>query len=191
MKKKTEYAHSKHLSLIGAVALSIVVLSIFHERTYAIQLQPQGEVEKKRIKQRISTIFRETLQSGEITTASGQKVIMRVPPSAEYLREVKSYGDAAVPPLVEHLKSEDAREYELAMRFLGELGGERIIPPLRDIILYDPVERKREYAVRWITQAPWDKAAPILRFASKNDPDERVRQLAEEMLRDYSPHNHH
>jgi len=68
------------------------------------------------------------------------------------------------------------------MRLMGELGGERIIEPLKKVILYNQSARKREYALTWITQGPWDQASKVIRLAAETDPDENVRKVAEELL---------
>ena len=68
------------------------------------------------------------------------------------------------------------------MRFMGELGGKRIIEPLKKVILYDQSARKREYALRWITQGPWDEASKVISQAAEKDPDANVRKVAQELL---------
>ncbi len=143
--------------------------------------------ERAKIRQRISSIIRETLNRGEITTAEGIKVIVRSKPETKDIEEVVSYGDEAVVVLTDFLKSENTREYELTMRLLGALGGERIVQPLRDVIMFDSSPRKREYALAAITQAPWNKAEPIIRMSSETDPDAQVRRVAERLLKGYSP----
>ena len=140
-----------------------------------------------KVSERINTIIRETLQRGEFTTADGVSGITRIPPSAEDVEEIRSYGDQAVLPLQEHFYSGNAFEYEMAMRLMGALGGKRIIEPFKTVILYDPSARKREYALRWITQGPWDEAARVVSHAAENDPDENVRKVAEELLSGHGP----
>lgn len=135
-----------------------------------------------KVRERINTIIRETLQRGEFTTAEGVRAITRTPPSAEDVEEIKGYGDRAVLPLQEHFYSANAFEYEMAMRLMGELGGKRIIEPFKKIILYDPSARKREYALRGITQGPWDQAAKVISHAAENDSDANVRKVAQELL---------
>jgi hypothetical protein len=132
------------------------------------------------VRDRINTIIRQTIQSGEFTTAEGVKAITRVPPSTEDVNEIKSYGDRAVQPLAEYLATDNAFEYELAMRLMGALGGKRIIAPLKKVALYDPSARKREYALRWITQGPWDLASQVITEAAENDRDANVRKAARE-----------
>lgn len=139
------------------------------------------------VRERVNTIIRETLQRGKFTTAEGVKGITRIPPSAEDVEEIKSYGDRAILPLQEHLSSGNAFEYEMAMRLMGELGGKRIIEPLKTVILDDQSARKREYALRWITQGPWDQAAKVISHAAENDPDANVRKVAQELLSGHGP----
>jgi hypothetical protein len=135
-----------------------------------------------KVRERVNTIIRETLQRGEFTTAEGVKAITRIPPSSEDVEEIKSYGDRAVLPLQEHFSSRNAFEYEMAMRLMGALGGKRIIEPFKKVILHDRSARKREDALRWITQGPWDLASKVITQAAENDPDENVRKVAQELL---------
>ena len=140
-----------------------------------------------KVRERINIIIRETLKRGEFATAEGVKAITRIPPLAADMEEVKSYGDQAVLPLEEHFQSSNGFEYELAMRLMGELGGKRIIEPLKKVILYDQSARKREYALRWITQGPWDQASKVINQAAENDPDANVRKVAKELLSGHEP----
>ena len=140
-----------------------------------------------KVRERVDTIIRETIKRGEFTIAEGVSGITRVPPSSEDVEEIKSYGDRAVLPLEEHFSSGNAFEFELAMRLMGELGGERIIKPLKNVALYDSSARKREYALRWIMQGPWDQAAKVIRQATEHDPDATVREAAKELLSGHGP----
>jgi hypothetical protein len=151
----------------------------------------QGKVDDAqataKVRERVDTIIRETIKRGEFTAAEGVRGITRVPPSYEDVEEIKSYGDRALLPLEEHFSSASSFEYELAMRLMGALGGERIIKPLKNVALNDPSARKREYALRWITQGPWDQAAKVIRQAAEHDPDANVRAVANELLSGYGP----
>jgi len=140
-----------------------------------------------KVRERVNTIIWETIKRGEFTTADGVSGITRVPPSSEDVEEIKSFGDRAVLPLEEHFASENAFEYEMAMRLMGALGGERIIKPLENVALYAPSARKREYALRFITQGPWDQAAKVIRQAAEYDPDANVRDVAKELLSGHAP----
>ena len=140
-----------------------------------------------KVRERVNTIISETLQRGEFTTADGVKSITRIPPSSQDVAEIKSFGDRAVLPLEEHFSSANPFEYEMAMRLMGELGGKRIIGPLKKVALYDPSARKREYALRWIIQGPWDQASRVINQAAENDPDANVRKVAQELLSSHGP----
>lgn len=140
-----------------------------------------------KVRERVNTVITETLKRGEFTTREGVRVTTRIPPSSEDVAEIKSYGDRAVLPVEEHFSSENAFEYETAMRLMGALGGKRIIEPFKKVILHDRSARKREYALRWITQGPWDQAAKVISQAAENDPDANVRKLAQELLSGHGP----
>jgi len=150
----------------------------------------QGKVDDAqttaKVRARVNTIIKETIKRGEFTT-QGVKAITRVPPSNEDVDEIKSYGDQAVMALEEHFSSASAFEYELAMRLMGALGGERIIEPFKKVILNDQSARRREYALTWITQGPWDQAKEIISQAATTDPDENVRKVAKELLSGHGP----
>lgn len=185
MKAKTALSINRSRNILLVLLLLSGVTTISSGRT---QTQSPPPPDKAKVRERIATIMRETLKRGEFTSPEGWKGVTRVPPSQEDIEEIQHYGDNAVPVLEEYLSSSEGREYELAMRFLGVLGGRRIIEPLRKVILSDPSSRKREFALRWITQGPWDLAAPIIRQATENDSDLDVRKVAEELLLSYAPH---
>lgn len=146
-----------------------------------------GQDQVAKVRERVSTIISETIKRGEFTTANGVTGITRIPPSSEEVEEIKRYGDRAVLPLEEYFRSDNAFEYEIAMRLMGALGGKRIIKPLQNVALYDPSARKREYALRWITQGPWDQAAIVIRHAAEHDADAKVREVAKELLSGHGP----
>jgi HEAT repeat protein len=140
-------------------------------------------LDESMVGKRIGEIMKAVVTRGEITLNEQVVITIRSLPSEEELDEVKRYGDAAVPVLAEYLTSEDGRFYHIALRFLGELGGGRIVGPLQRIILFDPSAGRREYALRWIGQAPWELAGPIIHQAAEADPDAGVRETAKDMLR--------
>jgi hypothetical protein len=142
---------------------------------------------KARVRERINAIINETLKRGEFTTPEGYRATTRLPPSNEDVEEVKRIGDDAILALEEHFSSPNGREYELAMRLMGALGGKRIIEPLRKIIQFDPSPAKRAEALRWITQGPWDLASEIISLSAKIDSDPHVREVAKELLSGYAP----
>lgn len=151
------------------------------------QVKVPKEVEAR---ERVETIMRETLKRGEgeiIIDGIKSKITRRAMPSLEDAKEVRDYGDAGIEALARYLHSENPREQDLAIRFLGLIGGSRIVEPLEQIIRYDPSPNIREVALRAITQAPWDLASVILREASESDPDPKIRKVSKELLMDYAP----
>jgi hypothetical protein len=141
------------------------------------------------IRERIQTIMRETIRSGEkVVMLNGRQVTSRtfIPPSQPAIDEVKGYGDAAVPILGEYLRVTGFEKYH-AMRFLGAIGGPKVVEPLRQVALHDDSAGYREYALAFLTQTPWELAEPILHEAARSDPDPSVRNRAAELLIGYAP----
>lgn len=137
------------------------------------------------IRERISSIIRETIKRGE-GTVDGVKIWTRVPPD-DKVEEIKAYGDKAVPVLEEYIWAQNVPEGDLALRFLGLLGGSRIVGPLRRVAEKSPSPDRRQMALRWLTQAPWNLASPIIRNSAETDPDPKVRDIARDLLATYSP----
>lgn len=133
------------------------------------------------VHERISILMRDTIRRGE-HMVDGVKIWKSARPSNEELEEVQSYGDGAVPVLADYLKSEDVRERELALRFLGNLGGSRIVEPLRIVLLNDTSAGIRELALRWLATVPWDLVSPIIENSAKSDSDTKVRESAKEIM---------
>jgi HEAT repeat protein len=147
-----------------------------------VKSPPEGFIRK-----RIAALMAHILKKGEAVTSDGIKVATRALPSNEDIEEIKRYGDTAVPILSEYLTAEESREKNLAMRFLGVLGGSRIVEPLRKIALYDSSPAMRDLALRWLTTAPWDIVAPIIKQAMEFDSDPQVREAAKNILASYAP----
>ena len=164
---------------IATIVVLICILSVGSGKT---QEQTHATCDKGKVRERVSTIIRETLKQGENRVNGIIAAWTRIPPSNEAIEEMRCYGDVAVPVLVEHLNSKDDRKKELAIRFLGELGGSQIVEPPRMIVQYETSSLLRNIAVRWLTEAPWDLASPIIQQAAQNDPDPSVRQTAQELL---------
>jgi hypothetical protein len=110
-----------------------------------------------------------------------------VPPSAEAVAEIQRYGDMAIPALEEHVFAPSAREAQLALRFLGLLGGSRIVAPLKQVVEKSADPDRRIDALTWLTQAPWNLALPIIRTASESDPDPKVREVARDLMVNRAP----
>lgn len=142
------------------------------------------------LRERIATIFRETIRQGErVVEQDGHQVrtLTFMPPSTEHVEEVRRYGKEAVPILAEYLRSKHGFEKYLAMRFLGTIGGSDVVEPLSSVASGDKSPSFRETALRWLTQTPWALASPIIRKAAKSDPSPEVRQTARELLIQYAP----
>ncbi|HXU37948.1 MAG TPA: HEAT repeat domain-containing protein [Blastocatellia bacterium] len=161
--------------VILLVLFAVVVASSAQERQMT---HPTSEALPRK---RVSTIIRDINSRGH-HEVDGLKVWTRSLPSNEELDEVRGYGEAAVPVLTDYLKSEDAHERELAMRFLGQLGGSQIVEPLRMVLLSDTSPGVRQSALHWLTLAPWDLASPIIERSAASDVDQRVRDAAKGIL---------
>jgi hypothetical protein len=138
------------------------------------------------MRERIATIFRETLKQGEIAVErNGRRQVTArafVPPSTEYVDEIRRYGDDAIPILAEYLNSGSGFEEYLAMRFLGSMGGKGVVEPLRKVALNDVSSSFRLVALLWLSETPWDLASPIIQQVAGNDTSPEVREKAKEIL---------
>ena len=161
-------------------ALCFVVLNC------VAQTVPAKSSDQRAVRERIATIFRETLKNGEtlLTQKSGGHMTARtlLPPSTEHVEEIQRYGDEAIPILEEYLNSDSGFERYLAMRFLGLIGSRAVVEPLGKVALYDSSSSFRLSALLWLTQTPWDLAAPIIRQVAVNDVSAEVRDEAKEIL---------
>lgn len=147
--------------------------------------------DSRAMRERVATIFRETLKQGESAVAQngGHRVTARtfVPPATEHVGEIQRYGDAAIPILAEYLNSDNGFEKYLAMRFLGSIGGSGVVEPLRKVALGKDSSSFRLAAVLWLTETPWELASPIIRQVAKTDASVEVRKKAEEVLARHVP----
>jgi hypothetical protein len=137
------------------------------------------------LRDRIATIFQETIKSGETRIEfNGQTItaLTFMPPTTEHVEEIQRYGDEAIPILSEYLNRDAGFEKYHAIRFLSAIGGKSIIEPLRKVALHDPSPSFREYALLWLSAARWDLAAPIIRQAAKKDSSPEVRKQAQAIL---------
>lgn len=137
------------------------------------------------IRERIATIFSETIKRGETRVGHNGQVFTALtfmPPTIEHVDEIRRYGQDAIPILNDYLSSGNGFQKNLAMRFLGAIGGKEIIEPLRRVAMEDPSASFRSSALRWLSTAPWDLAAPIIRQAAESDISDEVRSEAREIL---------
>jgi len=147
---------------------------------------PSPKTSDRVLRERIATIFEETLKQGEarieVKPHSWVTVTTFIPPTNEHVEEIRRYGDDAVPILSDYLDRGKGFEKYLAMRFLGSIGGKSIIAPLRKVALDDPSPSFRSTALLWLRAARWDLAAPIFRQAAKKDSSPEVRRQAQAIL---------
>ena len=149
--------------------------------------QTQSDENSDRImRERIAIIFEETIKSGEtrIFDLNGHPITATtfMPPTNEHVEEIRRYGEKAIPVLTGYLNRPTGFEKHLALRFLGSIGGERIIDPLRKVALNDPSASFRSTALLWLSGVRWDLAAPIIRHAAKKDSSAEVRMQAKAIL---------
>jgi HEAT repeat protein len=167
---------------LGSVRLVILLLlSAVVVASSGQETQMTRPISEALARKRVSTLIRDINSRGH-HEVDGLKIWTRSLPSDEELDEVRGYGEAAVPVLTDYLKSEDARERELAMRFLGQIGGSQIVEPLRMVLLSDTSPGVRQSALHWLTLAPWDLASPIIERSAAADVDQRVRDTAKDIL---------
>jgi hypothetical protein len=105
-----------------------------------------------------------------------------VPPDPESLTAIRALGDQAIPVLEDYLWSASDRESSLAMRFLGAIGGRKIVGPLAKVAREYSSPGRRKTALLWLSQTPWDLAAPVLKNAMERDPNPKVRKAASDLL---------
>lgn len=164
----------------GLGSVCLVILLVFSAVAASTGQKPHPASEAL-LRKRISTLIRDIISRGN-HGANGIKIWIRSLPSNEELDEVRGYGEAAIASLTDCLKSEDARERELAMRFLGQIGGSQIVEPLRMVLLSDTSPGIRQSALHWLTLAPWDLASPIIERSATSDVDHKVRDTAKEII---------
>jgi hypothetical protein len=164
---------------------SLVVIGIFICSLFLVssngQTRTAKQVDKAAIRQRIAAIVGNRVKEG-VFGSNSNTTYTRVPPSSEAVKEIKGYGDNALPALIDYLQSNNERERSIAVEFIGLLGGRRIVTPLQRVIQRDSAPYIRILALRWITQAPPAMTLPIIRKAAQTDSDERVRQTAKDIL---------
>jgi hypothetical protein len=149
------------------------------------QTHKAKQTDKAAIRKRIAAIISDRLKEGLMfpnNGSPGSPVYTRVPPSREAVKEVKEYGDNALPVLSEHLQSKNERERGVAVELIGLVGGYRMVVFLQRVIQNDAASHIRILAIRWITQAPPSLALPIIRKAARTDVDESVRKAARDIL---------
>jgi len=170
-------ASSRSMFLLPSVLICLFAISI----GAAWQVRRPQASEKDEVRERIAVLIHNALEAGN-GSVEGVRTWSRVPPSPGAVEEIIKFGDDAVPVLTRYLDSNNEPERAIAVEFLGRLGGERIIVPLRKVIKNDSSRSMRIEALGWISQAPWEQASPVISEAADTDPDPKVREAAKEIL---------
>jgi hypothetical protein len=182
MKSHSRYA----LAYLAALCCSMCFV-VFDCEAQTVSDSPSNN---QVMRERIATIFRETLKQGEgLVEVDGYQVSVKtfVPPPSWCVDEIQRYGDDAITILTEYLSSDNGFEKYLAMRFLGLIGGRGVVEPLRRVALDDPSSSFRMTALLWLSVAPWDLAYPTIRHIVDNDSSPEVRENAKEILLNHAP----
>ena len=138
-----------------------------------------------RVTQRVDDIFVSALKEGRFLLENNVRTSTTVPPPTKATVEIKRMGTKAIPALVQHSTSENPREQELAVRFLGAIGGEAVVEPLGAVLLKSRYGTSRLLALKVLSEGPWDKIREYVRRAV-NDIEPAVRS---EALRIEATHN--
>jgi hypothetical protein len=143
-------------------------------------MEPQ--LAEKELRRRIDTIIRRTVKQGEGRTREGVLYRRPVPPSSADIKEIQGYGERALPVLEEYVWGESTPEASVAIRFIGEAGGNTRVEVLGRVVEKHPSAQMRILALRWLGQSPRKLSLPIIKKAAETDPDASVRKLAKEIL---------
>lgn len=128
------------------------------------------------------------LKQGVFTTDSGVRATtMRADMSLEELNEIKQYGDRAISPLSEYLRSPDYRAQHLAVQTLGYIGGKSVVKPLSFAAQESPSGAVRLAAVANLAQHPWQDVAEVIQRVAANDSDPGVKKEAQAIIAKNQP----
>jgi hypothetical protein len=190
MKKNSMVFHIRHsLQSVSPILFMLGIISFpgpsspaADETVHLRQASANPRYDQQDIRAQVTDAIRESLQEGSGVTADGLRYSTYLPPSTQSLAAVQRLGDKAIPILSEFLWSKDDRESWTAMRFLGSLGGARIVKPFGAIARRHPSAGRRKLALTWLATGPWELASPILQAAATEDLDPAVRKTANDLL---------
>lgn len=169
--------NGKHFVVMFVGLLSTTGLSHGQDASLAEKIQRQAE-----IRGQVKAVFDENRKISEFRTPQGVSGYTFMPPSQEGLSQIRVLGKDAVEALIPYLKSPSRREEVLALRLLGEIGGQDIIAPLADYLRNSTSPISRQMALRWLSAVcPPDSTSSIFEEYAANDPDADVRAVAQKM----------
>lgn len=131
---------------------------------------------------KVKQIMDDTLARGVTLLPDGIKATTWVPPTAHDIMAIKALGDYAIRPLGSYLNSEEPRAQLLAVRFLGVIGGEAIIPFIRTALEPNRWVVVRTQALSSLMSVPPTAAIPIIEHTLETDHEEPVQQRAKQLL---------
>ncbi len=135
------------------------------------------------VRQRIMLIIQRTIARSRFKTSYGlPAVTMPILPSDEDLTEVKSHGRDAVRVLEEYLRSKEALDQNVALRFLGQFNDDFSLATLRGFAEKSKFAGIRQQALFGLRAYPSGKVKPIISGIEQNDPDPEVRATARRLL---------
>jgi hypothetical protein len=133
---------------------------------------------------RVGAIMADVLRRGE-GHVGDSKTYTWVPPSQADIERIREVGRDAIEPLSRYLDS-SRRSFQrtLAVRFLGEIGGADVLPPLKRALGPNEPNSVRIEALAALRSVPDELALPIIRNAV-HDSDPLVTESAKSLLTDY------
>ena len=148
--------------------------------------QDTNQVTQEHINDRIAKIFKADLLLWTGTTPEGYQYNNgKVYASQEEYDEVKKFGDRAIASLAEYFAKNDDRAQLLAIRFLVNIGGARVLKILTPIAEKSPSPYIRFQALANLQQYPWPEVADLVRRIAANDENPDVKAEARKLLQQH------
>ena len=131
---------------------------------------------------RISDLVQQIKLRSEGVTPEGIRVTWSGLPMLSEIKEVKQFGSRGVEVLTELLPSQNPRECQVTLRFLGNFHMDVITRAPVSAALDQRIQANcRELSVRLLRDAPMDVLKPLLQQAL-HDPSPGVRRVSAELL---------
>jgi len=170
--------HNEFLAKCAVSLLSSLVIC-----TVLMSAQSTMEPTQETVEKRVNEIMELALKRGVTTLPDGVRATpMRANTSLEELKEIRSFGARAIPPLRKYLESSDLRAQTLAVNLVGAIGGKIAIRPLSYAADRCTSAVARLVAVENLGQQPWADVVDVIERVSVNDPDPLVKKAAQEMV---------
>ncbi len=172
------YGIVKNLLLSAALPLTFAFFAIG-----AVVARQAPEPTQDEINHRVADIMESTLQKGVGTTPEGVRyTIMNISPTLQEFREIKKFGERAIPSLGNYLDSADYRAQNVAVKLLGSIGGKAVIKLLTHGLVKCSSMAARAIAVANLAHQNWDDVAETIKWVAVNDPAPDVRKAAADLI---------